>query len=68
MIRTFISKHGKVLSDIGVIQECHLSPTLFGLHIDKLEMYLDEIGGDSLHLFNTAVAILVYSDDVVFSL
>ena len=42
-----------------------LSPTLFGLYIDELEMYLDEVGGDSMCLFDTVVANLLYVDDVV---
>ena len=56
---------GEVMSDIGVKQGCPLSPTLFGLYIDELETYLDEIDEDSLSLFNTVVAILLYVDDVV---
>ena len=42
-----------------------LSPKLFGLHIDELGAYMDEINGDSPCLFNTMVAILFYVDDVV---
>ena len=40
-------------------------PPLFGLYIDELKTYLDEIDGDSPCLFNTLVAILLYVDDVV---
>ena len=40
-------------------------PPLFGLYTDELETYLDKINGDSLCLFNTMVAILLYVDDVV---
>ena len=35
--------HGEVMSKIGVKQVCPLSPTLFNLYIDELEMYLDKI-------------------------
>lgn len=40
----------------------------FGLYIDELETYLDEIGKNSPHLFNIVVAILLYVDDVVLLL
>ena len=49
--------HREVLSDIGVKQGCSLSSTLFGLYIDQLETYLDEINKDFPCLFNTVVAI-----------
>jgi hypothetical protein len=38
---------------------------LFGLYIDELETYLDEINGDSPCLFNTMVAMFLYVDNVV---
>ena len=41
------------------------SPTLFGLYIDELETYLDEIDKDSLCLCNTMVAILLCAKDVI---
>jgi len=31
-------------SDIGVKQGCLLSPTLFGLHIDKLDKWINKKG------------------------
>jgi hypothetical protein len=55
----------EVISNIGVKQGCHLSPTLFGLYVNELETYLDKIDGDSPCLFNTVVVILLYVDDVV---
>ena len=57
--------HDEVMSNIGVKQRCPLSPILFGLYIDELETYLDEISGDSPCLFNTMVAILLNVDNVV---
>ena len=56
--------HDEVMSDIGVKQGCPFSPTSFGLYIDELETYLDEIDGDSPCLFNTMIAILFYVDNV----
>jgi hypothetical protein len=57
--------YDEVMSDIGVKLGCPLSPTLFGLYINKLETYLDEINGDSLCLFDTVVGILLYSANVI---
>lgn len=50
------------MHNIGVKQGCPLSTTLFGLYIDELETYLDDIGED---FFKILVAILLYADDVV---
>ena len=38
---------------------------LFGLYIDEVETYLDEIDGDSLCLFNIVVVNFLYVDDDV---
>ena len=38
---------------------------LFGLYIDELRTYLDEIDGNSPCLFNTSIGILLYVVDVV---
>ena len=59
--------HDEVMSNIGVKQGCPLSPphTQFGLYIDELETYLDEIDGDSPCLLNAVVAILLHVDDIV---
>jgi hypothetical protein len=56
------------MSNIGFKQGCPLSLTLFGLYIDELETYLDEIDGDSMCLFTKVVAILLYVDNVFYSL
>ena len=48
------------MSDIGV-KTMMSSPTLFGMYIDELETYLDEINKDFPCLF----AILLYTNDVV---
>ena len=50
---------------IGVKQGCPLSSTLFGLNIDELEVYLDEIDRDSTCSFNIVVVILLYVDNIV---
>lgn len=59
---------GGIVSDICVKARCPLPPTLFGLCIDELETYLDEIDRGSLCLFSIVVAIILYSDDVVMLL
>ena len=53
------------MSNISVKQGCPPFPTLFGMYIDELEKYLDEINGGSMCLFDMVVAILLYVNDVV---
>ena len=52
-------------SDIGVKQGCPLSPTLFGLYIDKLEEWLNLQGGDGVWLGEFVIKLLLYVDDIV---
>ena len=64
-IRTNNDTYGEVMFDIGIKQGCPLSPTLFGMYVDELEKYLDEIDEDSLCLLDMVVAILLYVDNVI---
>lgn len=52
-------------SDIGVKQGCPLSPTLFGLYIDKLETWLNMSEGEGVHLADYVVKLLLYVDDLI---
>ena len=45
--------------------DVHSLPPLFDLYTDEFEIYLDEINGDSMCLFNTMVTIPLYVDNVV---
>ena len=52
-------------SDIGVKQGYPLSPTLFGLYIDKLEAWLSKTNGEGVHLAGYVVKLLLYADDLI---
>ena len=52
-------------SDIGVKQGFPLSPTLFGLYIDKLEEWLNFQGGDGVQLGEFVIKRLLYFGDLV---
>ena len=46
--------------NIGVKQGCPLSPTLFGIYIDKLEGCLEEAGCDGTILVGIGIILLLY--------
>ncbi|KAH9299597.1 hypothetical protein KI387_031279, partial [Taxus chinensis] len=52
-------------SNIGVKQGCPLSPTLFGLYIDKLEDWLNKTEGGGIQLASFVVKLLLYADDLI---
>lgn len=52
-------------SDIGVKKGCPLSPTLFGLYIDKLEDWLNETFERGTQLVGYVVKLLLYADDLI---
>jgi hypothetical protein len=52
-------------SDIGFKQGCPLSPTLFGLYIDKVEEWINSQGGDGIHLGKFVIRLLLYADDLI---
>ena len=52
-------------SDIKVKQGCPLSPTLFGLYIDKLEEWLNSQEGDGALLGDFLIRLLLYADDPI---
>ena len=64
-IRTSAGISESFRSDIGVKQGCPLSPTLFGLYIDKLEEWLNSQGGDGIHLGKFVIRLLLYADDLI---
>ena len=51
--------------NIRVKQGCPLSPTLFGIYIDKLEGCLEEAGCANMILAGTVIILLLYLDDIV---
>jgi hypothetical protein len=51
--------------NIGVKQGCPLSPTLFGIYIDKLEDCLEDAGCVGPTLASIVIILLLYVDDIV---
>jgi hypothetical protein len=51
--------------NIGVKQGCPLSPTLFGIYIDKLEACLEEASCVGTTLAGIVIILLLYIDDIV---
>ena len=51
--------------NIGVKQGCPLSPTPFGIYIDKLEDFLENVGFVIPTLTGIVINILLYVDDIL---
>jgi hypothetical protein len=51
--------------NIGVKQGCPLSPTLFGIYIDKLEDCLEKEGCVGPTLTGIVINLLLYADDII---
>ena len=51
--------------NIRVKQGCPLSPTIFGIYIDKLEEYLEKTGCVSPTLTGIVINLLLYADDII---
>jgi hypothetical protein len=64
-IRTSAGISESFRSDIGVKQGCPLSPTLFGLYIDKLEEWLNLHEGDGALLGDFVIRLLFYANDLI---
>jgi hypothetical protein len=65
IIRFSSTNELEVLSTLRVIQECHLSPTLFGLFIDQLHEVLATVGDKRAQLGNMSLQLLIFVNDVV---
>ena len=64
-IRTSTCIYESFRSDIRVKQGFPLSPTLFGLYIDKLEEWLNSQGGENIHLGKFVTRVLLYTYDLI---
>ena len=56
---------GRKICNIRVKQGFPLSPTLFGIYIDKLEDCLEEVGCAGTILAGIVIILLLYADDIV---
>jgi hypothetical protein len=56
-----------IRSTLGVKQGCPLSPTLFGIYIDELELFLHEHiqDGDGCLFHKVLISIMLFADDVI---
>jgi hypothetical protein len=64
-IRTSAGISKSFRSDIGVKQGCPLSPTLFGLYIEKLEEWVNLQEGDGALLGEFVISLLLYAYDLI---
>ncbi len=51
--------------NVGVKIGCPLSPTLFGIYIDKLEECLETAGYKCTKLYGIIITLLLYANDFV---
>jgi len=62
------NKHGflkEIKCDIRAKHGCPLSPTIFGIYIDKIEGCLEEEGCVGMVLVGIVLILLLYADNVV---
>lgn len=64
-IKTPVDISKSFRSYIRVKKWCPLSPTHFGLYIDKLEEWLNLQGSDGVHLSDFVIRLLLYAHDLL---
>jgi hypothetical protein len=67
VIAKFRSTEGyleEINCSIGFKKDFPLSPTLFGIYIDKLEAFLDTVGCVGPNLASIVIILLLYADDI----
>jgi hypothetical protein len=63
----YFMKNTNGIKHIGVKQDCPLSPTFFGIYIDKLEDYLKNVSCVGPTLTGIVINLLLYIDDIVIT-
>lgn len=64
-IRILVEISESFRSNIWVKQGSPLSPTLFGLYIDKHDLWLDSQGRDGIHFGMFVIRLHLYANDLI---
>ena len=52
-------------NNVGLLQGEKMSPILFSLFLEDLELYLQGVEGDGIEIFDMIITLLLFADDIV---